>query len=203
MSSYAEFFDAAGEHILAVLDDGVIDPRSRDVLGLVYRNLERAAALGTEQPSALDPEDDDEWAFWYRWCDHVGSIHFLAWRTDLRRGCIAHHAHEALQRARLVWCDELDAMSDRALGAVPGIGQKAVASIRAALDAYYWRQDEEASRQLWQHIDRRLREALDHCTRINGRLREARIIAGLELAERILAERGAPIADPGIVRMVA
>jgi hypothetical protein len=220
MSTYADYFSDASEAVLAVLDDGVIDPLSRERLGAIYRNLANAAAIVSPQPPMLDATDEDPWVFWCRWCDHVGSIHYLKLPyVDAPRTCIAEHAWAVIQRARLVWCDELDAMSDRELRAVPGIGPKAAVSIRAALDAYYWRHDDaDVSRELWQYIERRLRSALDDATRppeprrgvfsamfergSRERHPVERITTGLELAQRIIAERGAPIADPRVARMV-
>jgi hypothetical protein len=204
MNGYPDFFNTAGDAILTVLDEGVIDPSSRTLLGAIYRDLAKAAALTTQQPPALDAAQDDDRAFFYRWCDHVGSIyHVQEPARDAPRACLAHHAFRALEQARAVWLDELDAMSSRELRPVPGIGAKGEASVRAALDAYYWRGDEAASRELWQQIDRGLRRSLEYATACRDRGQEARIVAGLELAERVVAQRGAPIADPSVVQMVA
>jgi hypothetical protein len=62
---------------------------------------------------------------------HVGAV-------DTDRG-LSYGTRSVLSNAGLLWIDELDAMSDRDLVRVRGIGNKRLTEVRRMLDAYYWR----------------------------------------------------------------
>lgn len=193
---FAEFFDATRTGVLTVLADGKIDRRSRDVLAALYRDLSNAGARTTKQPPALDPTDDDDWAWWLRVRDHVGSILMLTTSVPY----VERHALFALEEARLGWCDEVDAMTDKELRRIPGIGPKALKSIRDTLDTYYWRGVPDVSRAMWEYLARRLTDALER--ERDGDLR-TRLVDGIALAQRVLEDSGACLADTAHPRMVA
>jgi hypothetical protein len=118
---------------------------------------------------------------------HVGSIFMLFLSRPL-----PHRARRALENhAR--WVDEVDAATDRELARLPGVGPKAISAVRQALDVYYWRGDESASRQLWEKISRRLQDSLDY-PYLERQDREL-VIAGLAFAARVLRENGGPLRD--------
>ncbi len=114
-----------------------MDETSRRKLAWIYRHLSLAAAQWTDQTRVNPTPKDEERAWMYTWWDHVGSWYGFG---------ISGPLGAALYDARLVWLDELDAMTDTELLAVPGIGRARLREIRENLDAYYWRTDHEASR---------------------------------------------------------
>lgn len=64
----------------------------------------------------------------------------------------------------------------------------------------YWRSDANASRELWTAILERLQRSLEY--KYASELERKRAVLGIALAERVLAEDGAPLADPKAARMV-
>lgn len=127
-----------------------------------------------------------------KWWNHIGAIGGV-------NPCLytlGHHARGGLRDAGLVWIDAIDAMSDRELRAIPGIGRKSAAEIREALDVYFWRGDRDLSRAMWARLRADLRAHLEH--RYLGE--RDRVLDGIEFARRVLDEEGAPLADRAAAR---
>lgn len=202
--SVSEMLDRYAARTARVLDVGEIDERSRYELAWMYRDMGHTAARMGEQPR-LEHEDEEPASELADGAYHVGALYMLqhfSFEDHRHRTYVGDRAIDALQVVGITFCDEADAMSRRALRAVPGIGPKAVASIREALDAYYWRGDPTASRELWECIAARLRR-MGQMGYVHAWI-ETRIADGLTLAELVLDEAGAPlIADPSAVRMVS
>jgi len=181
---------ALSDVLASVLDEGALDDHSRERLASLYRWASRAAAARTAQPHVRADDDDDTW--FRAWSDHIGALPTVV-------GCFTPWI-QPLGEARIVWLDEFDAMSDRAVLALPGVGPKTLAKLRATLDTYYWRSDECASRQMWSRARDRLRGVTEYPYLKEGE--RERVLAGIGLAERVLAEAGAPLRDPKAARMV-
>lgn len=190
---WAQVFSEFSDEVAEVLDEGSMDETSRADLASLYRRLSRAAAIWTDQRE-VNPTPADEEENWYRtWADHVG-----AWHVAFGLGSSLGHA---LYDARMVWLDELDAMSDAELLSVRGVGRTRLRQIRDALNLYYWRTDHDMSRALWDEIAGRLRRALEYPYLRDGR--RERASAGLVLVEQVLARSGRPlIEDPATPRMI-
>lgn len=186
----ASIIGKSADILVGVLDMGDLDEDSRRTLAPLSRELMTLAAVLTR--TVIRGEGEDEEARYYRtYAHHVGSISEL---HELRQ-----RARDALTGARLVWLDEIEAMTDAELLRIPGIGKKTLATIREALDAYYWRSGEPVSRELWE----RLRDRLDkwlHWQYLPDNDR-VRILHGIAFAEQVLDRAG--MAEPSAPRMIA
>jgi len=122
---------------------------------------------------------------------HVGAV-------DTDRG-LSYGTRSVLSNAGLLWIDELDAMSDRDLVRVRGIGNKRLTEVRRMLDAYYWRGERKASEELWSGIASLLRMILENAY-LDDR---ARVLEGIRFADRVLERDGAPLSDRSAARKAA
>ncbi len=195
LAPLARMFSTLSDQLVSIREEGDIDARQASAcrsFSMVVGDRRfpyRATAL-----QELTETDDEE--AWYRsWRDHVGAL------PKVWGGILTPWWARALAaRSRLVWLDELDAMSDQSLREFRGLGPKSLANIRAVLDAYYWRADRVASREMWAHILDRMRKVAEYEHLCEDR--RERVLHGSAFAERVLAEDGAPLADPKAPRMV-
>ncbi len=189
-NSVATLLATVSDRIVEVLDVGQLDEDSRRSLARVNRHMAGISAMLTAE--VIEAESQDDEIRWYRtMAHHVGSTSVLrefGWR-----------ASKALYDARLAWLDEIDSMSDSELERIPGIGRVSRAEIRATLNRYYWRCDPGESEQLWLAIIKRLRQVLDF--RYLPQNERVRVLDGIALAERVLADRA--LADATAPRAIA
>ena len=187
-------FGLFSERVATVLDEGELDTTSRTRLADLHRTMSTIAAELTVQPQLEAPAEDSDEAWYRSWRDHVAALPTVVnplgtpWLTPFGD-------------ARLVWLDELDAMSDEQLLKLRGLGPKTLEKIRATLATYYWRAEETASRELWTDLAGTLRDRLER-EYARDEFHRARLECGAVFAERVLAENGAPLADPKAPRMV-
>ncbi len=189
---WADVFTLFGDEIAEVLDEGSMDETTRANLASLYRRLSLAAATWTDQREVNPTPEDEERRWMHTWWNHVGAYPYLFGIGGLM--C------NAIYDARLPWLDELDAMSDRDLLRIKGIGRRYAAQIRQGLEVYYWRADESASRELWTTMAARLRRDLEYPYLPD--IERTRLLDGIALADSLLAGTGQPL-DPSVPRLIA
>lgn len=172
-----------------VLDAGELDDVSRRQLGGLYRALSGGTAALTTSGAAGRTGDSTGDAYWH----HVGSFYAIQGRLPLR-------ARSAIWDAGAIWLDELDELDDRTLRAYPGVGIRTIAQVRRVLDLYYWRAGRDLeSRALWLGIVSVLQSNLE-LAYLRPEERK-RIVQGLAFADRVISDRGKPLADSRAPRL--
>ena len=183
-------FDLAADTIGDVLAGGELDDNSRETLAELTRTLHTAAA-GIAAAATVRRSTVRGSAGLEGW-NHVGAF-WAIWRH------LPCRARNAITDAGFMWLDELDELSDRQLRSHHDIGTVTISKLRRLLDRYYWRAGEPAaSESLWHSIADQLTQCLKNPS--NTDRDRQRLEQGLNFADRVLAEHGAPLVDPAAAR---